>query len=540
MIRERLEALWVELPRGDAVAGSAEEREILKRVAEELEALGLDVHWYGFECLSWRERFVELSTEGYSPRAVAMPYSLTKDVEGPLVHVGDAALPREWEGVELDGKIALVQLYRKVDEATWQYIQAVLRGAEAVIFYDRFPSRRRRMVVLFSLDYRFGPGAPPPIPAVTVSFEDGMRLLKLARRGGRVSVRVETEVDHGAYSHVVYAGNLSGPVISAHADKWLTGFTDDVLGLGMLLELAKEFRDRAGYLVFGSEESGAPAYSPWYWIWGSRKFVEYLERTGRLSDFGVLLNLDTLGGRGLRVAASGPDFAGALREVVVDAEVGADSVIFDSFSFTSAGVPAATFHTFPELWGLYHSDSDTPSSVDWTGVERAWRAVKSTVEVLAKRGWNLMRYDLLVAGIVEKLNGLSFMDEARSLASEVAKLQVSSEEEARELRRALTRAIFRGHYERELVESEVVYPYLLDVAEDLVKLREVFDRGGSSSVALRGLRRIPGLEQVLPSVEAPTRLACDKKAAREYYAALERAVRESLAALREEIASLRR
>ncbi|MEM0094175.1 MAG: M28 family peptidase [Thermofilum sp.] len=539
MLRERLEAKGRLFPPSDAVAGSPEERQIIDHAAAELEGLGLDVGRYSFECMSWREKYTEVSVKSHRFSAVAMPYSPSAEIEGELVHVGDAAHPRDWEGLDLSGKVALVQLYRKLDEATWQYIEAVLHGAEAVIFYDRFPSRRRRMVVLFSLDYRFGPGAPPPVPAVAVSFEDGVRLTKTARRGEKVSVRVEAEVDHAATSQVVFAGDLSGPVISAHADKWLSGFTDDVLGVGMLLELARELREGAGYVLFGAEESGAPAYSPWYWIWGSRSFVKHLARAGSIGEFGALLNLDTLGGARLRIAASGPDFAEALRELA-GAEVGPDSVLFDSFSFTMAGIPAATFHTFPELWSVYHSDADTSAAVNWEGVERAYRAVVHVAKVLAEKRWSLMRYDLLVSSILEKLERLSFLREARELASEVAKLRVGCEEEARELRRALTRAIFRGHYETELVESEVVYPYQLDVADDLVKLREALAGGGSLDAALRGLRRVPGFEQALPSLEPLRRSTLSQSSLREYYTALERAVLESLAMLREAIASLRR
>lgn len=540
MLKERLRGVGRHLPLGDAVAGSEEERRVIDYVAAELEGLELSTERYSFECMSWREKYVGARMGMLALNAVAMPYSPSGEIEGRIVHVGDAAHPREWEGVSLDGKIALVQLYRKLDEATWQYIQAVLRGAEAVVFYDRFPSRRRRMVVLFSRDYRFGPGTPPPVPAVAVSFEDGMRLLKAARRGEKVSVKVETEVDHAATSQVVYAGDLSGPVISAHADKWLAGFTDDVIGVGMLLELARELRESAGYVLFGAEESGAPAYSPWYWIWGSRSFVGHLDRTGRLKDFGVLLNLDTLGGRRLRIAASGPDFAGALRELVASAEVSSDSVIFDSFSFTLAGVPAATFHTFPELWSVYHSDADTPAAVLWEEVENAYHAVLLTVKMFAEKKWNLMKYDLLVSSILEKLGKLSFIKEARTLAEEVSRLKISCEEEARELRRALTRAVFRGHYETELVESEVIYPYLLDIADDLISLKEAMKKEDASGVMLRGLRRIPGFEQLLPSLEPPIHSTCSSRTIKEYYFALERAAVESLITLREILVSLRR
>ncbi|MEM0377509.1 MAG: hypothetical protein QXI90_07045, partial [Thermofilum sp.] len=86
----------------------------------------------------------------------------------------------------------------------------------------------------------------------------------------------------------------------------------------------------------------------------------------------------------------------------------------------------------------------------------------------------------------------------------------------------------------------VVYPYPLDVADDLVKLREALAGSGSLDAALRGLRRVPGFEQALPSLEPLRRSTLSQSSLREYYAALERAALESLAMLREAIASLRR
>ena len=536
VLRARLEELGSLAPSSDAVAGSREEREYLERAASKLEEFGLGVEKFTFECLTWREKYAAVAVDGSRLRAVAMPYSPPGDVEALVVHAGEAALPHEWEKFDLHGKIALVKFYQKLDEASWQYLEAVWRGAEAVVFYDRFPSRRRRMVITYSRDYRFTAGAPPPVPAVAVSFEDGMRLLRAAREGRKVRVLVEAEVEHSSSSTVVYAGDLSGPVLSAHADKWLAGFTDDVLGVSLLLLLASELRDSAGYIIFGAEESGAPGYSPWYWLWGSRSFADHLERRGLLDEFGVLLNLDALGGARLRLSASGPDFMEGLVGVLGDVEASPDQVIFDSFSFTMKGVPAATFHTFPELWEVYHTDADTPSRVDWEGVRRAYEGVLRAARAFIKERWGVMKYDALVEGVLSKLERVKFLPEARLVLERLAGLKVSDEHAARALRCALTRPVFRGRYETELVESDVVYPYLLDVIDDYLCLLDALSTG-NPRVALRGLRRVPGAEEILPSVEPPVRLT--PSYLREYCRALELAVRESLKALSESVAALK-
>jgi hypothetical protein len=86
------------------------------------------------------------------------------------------------------------------------------------------------------------------------------------------------------------------------------------------------------------------------------------------------------------------------------------------------------------------------------------------------------------------------------------------------------------------VESEVVYPYLLDVVDDYLRLRDALSTGNLHA-ALRGLRRVPGTEEMLPSVEPPARVTPGYL--REYYRALELAVRESLKALSGSIAALK-
>ncbi len=542
---ERVAQLASGIPPNDVVAGSPSEKMLAEKLRGFLESLGLETGVYEFEALSWEERYVEVSSGNLKFRGIALPYALSGEAEGEVVYMDEKILEEEWVSSKVSGKIVLVKFYEKVDEAVWQYIQAVRFGAEAVIFMDIYPSRVRRMVLTLNTDYRFEEGTPPPIPAVAVSLEDGMRILKLSREGKKVSVKVEANVDHFSKSRVVYAGSLDGPVFSAHIDKWLAGFTDNVLGVGIVMLLAERLRDGAGYIFFGSEESGAPGYSPWYWIWGSRSFADYLERRGFLESFGVLLNVDTLGGAEIRVSASTPDVQAGIAEVLGrEVRVCPDQVIFDSFSFTLKGVPSTTTHTFPEILPVYHTDLDTPSNVNWEGVGRAVNVLeKVALEFKAKR-WNMFKYGELTRSIVSRLERVAHLPSAQRAIDTISGLRVEDEGDARPLRRALTGPMFWGRYDRVFRDSEVYYPLFTDAIDDLVLLSEILSgaRSVSDVQKMRGLRRIAGFEEMLPSVEPVFygRVLSSPAFLKELYHTLERIVEKDINTLLERIQALKK
>jgi len=544
-IAEKLASIAAGTPQSDVVAGSEQERAISENLRAFLESLGLETGVYEFEALSWEERYVEVGFKGLKLRSVALPYSLPGEAEGKVVYVGGRILEDEWASIDLSGKIALVKFFSKVDEAEWQYIRAVRAGAEAVVFMDNYPNRLRKMVLTLNTDYRFTEGTPPPIPAVAVSLEDGLRILKLAHRGEKLLVRVDTKVDHYSRSRVVYAGSLEGPVFSAHIDKWLSGFTDDVLGVGVVMLLAERLRDSAGYIFFGSEESGAPGYSPWYWIWGSRSFAEYLEKTGLLDDFGMLLNVDTLGGREVRVSASTPDVQEGIADAIgSSARICPDQVIFDSFSFTMKGIPSTTTHTFPEVLPVYHTDMDTPAFVDWQGVERAVRVLERIATEFAAKRWGMFKYAELTRRIAERLERVSHLPSAAKAVELLQSLRLDSEESARQVRRALTGPMFWGRYDRVFRDSEVYYPLFTDAIDDLVLLSDILAgaRSPADVAGMKGLRRISGFEVVLPSVEPVFygRVLSSPGFLKELYLVLERVVEKDINTLVERLQALKK
>ena len=537
-IKPKVKEISKDFPSFDVVSGSKEEKMVGEKIRGFFEERGLEAEVFTFEAMSWREDCAVVEAGGERFTAVAMPYTPSGDVEAELLYVGYGIFDEEWYGIDASGKIVLLKWFdKKIDEVNWQYINAVKYGAEAVIFFDPYPRRRRRMVLTLSTDYRFGPGTPPYVPSVSVSYEDGMRLLKMRREKAKVRVYTETRVSHASTSYVVYAGSLEGPVFTAHLDKWLTGFTDNVLGAALVVLAAELFGESTGYIVFGSEESGAPGYSPWYWIWGSRRFAEHLQDKGVLDDLGMVINFDVLGGEKIHVSASGPDLEDGLQRLLGDSFLyGPDETIFDSFSFTMKGVPAVTFHSYEDIIPYYHTDMDKSDIVNWEAVEKAFSAATKVAQTFLSKRWKMLNYNSLIQRVKERLEAVSYLPEAVDALEVLSHVIIDDEKKARLFRRNLTRPLYHGRYEITLHDIVSAYPYLLDQVEDLVTLRNfVQNRGVSYEEVLKveGYRIISGYEQILASVETRFwKRNIPSNQVREAYIALENIVRSNILKLK--------
>lgn len=473
--------------RGEVPPGTRAEVELAKELAEGFERMGLSVEIHRFGCASWAEESVHLEVDGRAVEAVAMPPSPSGYVEGELVHAG-VGRSLALEGVE--GRVALVGMTEEdPDFAAVQYALLAASGASAVVFYDFRPNLLRRIVVEAVISYGDGPGLPPPIPVVAINGELGRRLAE-----GRhyVQLEVRARYDEGASSAnvIAYDSGEAKVLVAAHYDRWLAGAADDAVGVAMLQQLPALLRGRRGvaYALFGCEEYGAPGYSAWYWAWGSRKYVEYLRSKGELDNLVAVLNTDVASRRPLTISASGPEFREAARALLGSSfEYELDSPYFDSFSFSSSGVPALTVHSLWRYVDLYHSSGDLPSAIDWEAVLQAGWALSKLAEELVEKGAGFFRYG---AWREELLALLARASRYRPPPAELAKLLEAlsvDEAGARVLRRRAIAVVCEG----EPLEPRILvcraFPQLL-VVNDLELLERVIG-GGAELGELAKLRR---------------------------------------------------
>ena len=394
---------------GEITAGSSEEKRVVDFIKNRLEKYVSEINIQEVPVMNWREKYSIVEGKNIKIKSIALPYSLSFDEESTLIHVTHIR-DKKWK--KACGKIVLVQIPPEdVDFVEDYYAKAVEVGAVGLIAYDSYPGVYRRIVVTGVKDYRWGCGEmPPPIPAVMVKKEDGLKLTK--REGEKIRVLVETNVlSSTGYNieGIIYGHSDEEVLLTAHHDHWLTGAADNCLGVSLLIAAAEQLKNsflkRTIKLVsFTAEEAGAPCFSSYYWTWGSRYYVNSLESKKALSKIYAVVNVDVLAKGDVKLSVSGPDYM-FLAEKLSGIKAEYDSSYMDSYAFSSKGVPALTLHTLDEYMQYYHTDKDVPENIDWSTVERGVSiALKILVELAKGLEIDYDKWTDLIESTAKRLN----------------------------------------------------------------------------------------------------------------------------------------
>lgn len=356
--------------RSEVVTGTSIEHNVAMELKNFFQEHGPDqVFLEPVSVMTWYEKECFLETSNLRIKCYSLPYTLSTDIESSIVFAD-----YHGERISLDrspqGKIVIIPFPPDPDDAKFVVLKLYSAGAFAVVFFDVLPGRYRRIVITGVEGFPFNYGSPPPIPAVSITKEDYLRLFM--RRIDHARIYVKTKVEHGRYGYnviTVYNGSKDYEVIySVHHDHWFTGFSDDLLGLEIMLKFSKSLgkmnnRKYTTILIsFTAEESGAPGYSGWYWICGSRKYLENRFAKSDLDNILMNINLDTLFTSNIHVSYN-LFLYNIVMELVshrlVDSHLlEKEHPYFDSFSFTLYGIPSITLHTFQELRVNYHTNLD--------------------------------------------------------------------------------------------------------------------------------------------------------------------------------------
>ncbi|MEM2854802.1 MAG: M28 family peptidase [Desulfurococcaceae archaeon] len=391
----------------EVVAGSTAELEVVHALREVFEDLGGDdVYLEPIPVMTWIEDECFIEAPGLKIKCLALPYSLSIDVEARSLHAhyyGSSIALRE----DPANKIVIAPYPDEPDDAKYVLLKLAKAGATAVVFYDNYPGRIRRIVICGSKGYSYIHGSPPPIPAAAISKESLLKLTKSINEG-ILRLYIKTRVVHNStgYNVVsVYNGSLESEVIlSAHHDHWLKGYSDDLIGLESLARAALKLKDidrRHTYVLvsFTAEESGAPGYASWYWSWGSRKYLEGRLVKRDLDKIALAVNIDAVFTTPLRASIN--PFLWSIVKELVDlgyvsiSGVTVDQPIFDSYSFTTIGVPALTLHTFNELKPNYHTNLDDGREWPSNLVEKVVEAIGNLLKIVNSYNTNeLYRLDI--------------------------------------------------------------------------------------------------------------------------------------------------
>ena len=521
---------------GEVVTGSKNERKVIDMLRGFLEDHVEELKLHPINVMSWHGERAEVHIGDIILKATPLPYSPSGDVDGKIVYVGNSIEERGLSKRDVEGKILLYESFDDVDEIESQYLEALDYGALGFIVFDKYPSVRRKIVIKGEYEYRFGPSTPPPIPAIHLKREDGLKLLKLINSGlNAARMNVKCHVEHDAMGYNLEAYVLHGRehqiLVTAHHDHWFSGIIDNVLGIALLVSLIKDLKRKLANLKikntlrmvsFTAEESGAPNYAGWYWIYGSRKYVEHLRNKGEIDNIILILNVDALGRSKLDVYISSPILTSLVEKMAgryVDNLILYDSPYFDSFSFSYfANIPAITFTSFNYIAEIYHTDRDNLENVEWNIIDRAYKALMALVNhVVSSDVLRELDYLGYIESIYnEALNGNAPLDLKLSIYRlyDYVKGAIKSMKYnyvfkiLNKLNGIITSPIFEGDYRTSYGKFNVIrFPYLL-VYRDIHMIEKALNNleRGEITEAIKCLKQIPtkriepGIERIITEV----------------------------------------
>jgi aminopeptidase YwaD len=396
---------------GDRFVGSDGDRTAADLVRERFRALGLEVEDREFETLGYSHSRCELRLDRGEQFEAIPPYfspaTAPEGVNGELVYVGGGD-EADYEGVDVEGKIALVQEtglgYARFWMGTFAAI-AARRGAAAVVVVHPLPWPYRMSMEAGNgkLENRF---CEEQVPVACVSGIDGGRLMHAIGAGqAGATLVVESEMPQ------VRSWNVSGVLrgsewpgeqvlVHAHRDHGLyPGANDNGSGLGTMLEVASALagtgpRRSIEFLCTTAEEGVTK---------GIAAYIEALEAEGSLGRIRAAIDLDMFGAGGkLKLVELGlwPDcdpiphtewLMQRLEEIADDLgyDVGRMTAtwgVAESGRLIEAGVPAAWFWRPDDFY--YHSAHDDLDKLDGN-------TLKAVADITATALWQLANADEL-------------------------------------------------------------------------------------------------------------------------------------------------
>ena len=374
------------------VASTPEEYAAVQYVKEQFESYGYDAEIQEFEYFGYTApHTVELAIDGTNVDTLPFTYTPSGDVQAELEYVGFAT-EEELEGVDLSGKIALVQ--RGSNSFAEKVVNASEKGAVGVIIFNNTSGVING--TLGTTDDRY-------VPVVSITQAQGEELVTKLENGEAVQASLQVVGASAGLrtSHNVIASKKptnkkkdNGKVITvtSHHDSvpGAPGANDNASGTAMVLELARVFKNlptdtELRFITFGAEELG---------LIGSRHYVANLSQAERdriVANF----NLDMVGSRDagdlvVNSVDGEPNLvtdltqASSLRLNGEPTRLGR-SGSSDHVPFAEAGIPAALFiHSPLEPW--YHTSEDT---IDKISKEK----LKDVAQIVSTAIYDYARFD---------------------------------------------------------------------------------------------------------------------------------------------------
>ena len=479
---------------GEVVAGSEKEHHLLEVVRSLVEDYADKIVEEPVPVTTWREELCTIEAGGKIYNcSIQPPYNGYIDAEfspsqAVVVSLYDLRRGRIGKNT-IYGRVVVVDVPRNPDDIADAAIELLSMEPSLIIFSDPVDSLRR-IVVLDKLIELYEYAAPPKTPVITVPRSSVRELLS------NDAVRVlGSSIARESYGYNLVAWRFGGGdnslYIAAHHDHWFQGASDDVLGVAIAVELFRKpptmwlSRHGIALALFTAEEGFPEKMNSFYWLVGSRHFVSK-HFNELVEELLALVNIDVVCCERVKIASSNPWMLATLHDV---APTELDSIFFDSFSFTQAGLPALTLHALEDALhsGIYHTSIDTVDRVSIDTIERFLDIVTQVVKsILELKSISLSDVEHVLVEKIIRCGGTN-INVAEALYSLFKTLERCSDVEA--LRRVLnlfTRIATKvfavpdvetgiGVIEKTLLLSCPVKGYAIPVLPNLSSVNECFE-----------------------------------------------------------------
>lgn len=380
---------------GGRLAGSAGDARGLEILQSELTSLGLRPTLETFTMPGWirgEDELVLTAPLTRRLRAAALGYTdATPPFEDTLILAGHG-YPEELSASGARGRIVAVASVPPQGKPSLLRTEVIRNaaeaGARAVLFINDKPGGLLLCGVANFI------GRPAPIPAYSITYEEGSWIERLIRRQLAVTMRVVTRSHCAPTPSANLVASLPGKspgkiVVGAHVDGWDIGqgAVDNGIGSAILFDVARVLSQLPGknahsveFVWFNGEELG---------LWGSKEYVRRHEGDAILA----MVNLDMTGSpRGFN-AGGFSEMVPVLEKVARSLEgfelrktaSNSPGTNSDHQPFMLRGIPAlgVSGRLDPEKVRYYHDFGDTFDKVDPKELAEASAVVSVLVHALA-------------------------------------------------------------------------------------------------------------------------------------------------------------
>jgi Iap family predicted aminopeptidase len=375
---------------GEIVAGTDKEKQVIDIIKKNLEDYVDELIIEYVPVTSWYEEICMIENNyNIYPCSIHPPYHGVIDIElhsNKIIEFNlDALEHKEVVNMEkLADKIVLIDMPKDPDDiATVAYILSQFKP-ELIVIRDK-EEALRRIVVLNNAIALYRKANQLDIPVIHIKNSLGsIDKLDKSRIYAKSSILKSYGYNIIAKMYKKYNKNI---YIMAHHDHWLSGGSDNVIGVSTVTTLAKIFKnldiDNDIIFAFFTAEEGFPEdITSFYWLVGSRHHInKHIDDI--LNNTILAINIDIIYKKPLTISTSNIVLRNIINSHFSNPSLDYDNIVFDSFAFTLIGIPSITFNTFRKTLedSIYHSNKDTIDNID---VEVVVDAVISMYEIINK------------------------------------------------------------------------------------------------------------------------------------------------------------